>query len=207
MIHCMLDIEALDRKNTAAVLSLGAIAWDQDDQTTKRFKIVGQFYQRFDLRDVMRLGGTVGVDTLLWWLTQEPEAIAEAFSLGERHNVGLRNGLRSFGKWYKFHRCERVWANGTTYDINILNTSFEMATVKLPWPYNAVRDMRYFHDVPDPDGAMKAFCDAQYNTGVAHHALDDAMRQAVITQAYLQYIDNSIHLAHVDGGARGMDGT
>jgi hypothetical protein len=55
-------------------------------------------------------------DTIAWWATQPPEAQEEAF--GEEGRIPLEQALQELGKlnWHS----KRFWANGPTFDANIL---------------------------------------------------------------------------------------
>ena len=66
----------------------------------------------------------------------------------------------------------KVWGNGSTFDISIMENILNMYRIKLPWSYNGVMDLRTFRRFIARGATVE-------NLGVAHNALDDAKSQAV----------------------------
>jgi len=144
-------------------------------------------------------------DTVQWWNDQSEEAHA-AFA----DPVDLREALMRFGVWFRSmiddiyvlndptHRIPdniRLWSHGPAFDPPILAAAYAAVGLPVPWHYRAPRDTRTLFDVsgidPEADGSYRTFMTA-YNTGTAHHALDDAIAQAKsVCGAYQR-----LHLPH-----------
>lgn len=184
MKHIMVDIETLGRTPGAAIISLGAVAFDP--YTTE--SLDQRFSRYFDLADVVRKGGIIEPSTVLWWAKQDGELFKKQLS----GSVGLKRGLADFNRWYKSHKAERVWARGVAFDMTILEAAFRMADVAVPWKYGEVRDSRIFDDLflDDTD-----FQNEVVNLYTAtddlplHDPVADAVRQAKTVRAFLQKIE------------------
>jgi len=178
----MIDIEALDRKPTAAILSIGACMFEP----FKDLITSNAFYVCLDLQDVVSRGGTIGVPTLLWWLKQDQEIRDETFG----GKTPLRKGLRNLKEWFKTFQPERVWARGTTYDISILTHGYSCIGENPPWKYNEVRDSRICDDMFLSHIKFQEELFAQRsNRKLAHSALADAIHQAKEVKLYLQHLE------------------
>lgn len=120
--------------------------------------------------------------TVQWWNDQSAEAQA-AFT----DPVDLRDALGDFSAWLiKIMEGSisaiwpnphlRLWSHGPAFDPPILAAAYAAVGLPVPWHYRAPRDTRTLFDVAGIDD-HSAFMTA-YNTGTAHHALDDAIAQA-----------------------------
>ena len=61
----------------------------------------------------------------------------------------------------------RVWANGPTFDMNILEHAYKSLNIVLPWQYYKVRDAR----------TVYGLCPGLNKYPASHHALEDCRRQ------------------------------
>jgi hypothetical protein len=84
----------------------------------------------------------------------------EAFA--EEDRIPLDQALDGLGKliWH----AKRVWAQGPTYDMNILEHAYKSYNKPLPWQYYMVRDSRTVFSLW-PDQPMPP---------TTHHALETA---------------------------------
>ncbi len=170
MIHVMLDLEAADNKSTAALLMIGAVTFSPfAESVDETFEVI------FDFRDVVNFGGTISPSTIQWWMKQNATTMSRVFN----GNVGLCKGLKYFCEWYKRVNAERIWANGTTYDIAILEQSMQAVNIGRPYKFRDVRDMRWFKDVV-PESVFEDLYKKQKLT--SHDALVDATTQALVVQ-------------------------
>jgi len=150
-------------------------------------------------------------DTVQWWNDQSEEARA-AFA----NPVDLREALIAFGDWltmaakrsltdfydyqdltYKTADDIRLWSHGPAFDPPILAAAYAAVGLPVPWHYRAPRDTRTLFDVAgidDHSGFMTA-----YNTGTAHHALDDAIAQAKSVCGAYQRLSDRERQAFYDG--------
>ena len=131
------------------------------------------FYVRVDLES--QEGRTIEQGTIDWWATQPKEVREEAFN--EHDRVPLREALQGLHRtlWH----ARRVWAQGPTYDMNILEHAYKSLAMPLPWRYYSVRDSRtVFGLVPSLE-----------KYPASHHALEDCRRQIQLLWDALEYLD------------------
>ena len=112
--------------------------------------------------------------TVQWWSEQSAEAQA-AFD----NPVDLREALQAFAGWLEHVSPvagDPIWSHGPAFDVAILAAAYDACGLPVPWHYRAPRDTRTAFDMAgqsDHSAFMQRF-----NTGTAHHALDDAISQA-----------------------------
>src|SRR3546814_2365974 len=92
MFEMMVDLETLDTKNSAVVLSIGAVVWETlvDDAGSLDYSVVERFYRVLSIDEQLAAGRTVSESTLLWWMRQDPTARAEAFNPVRRDRKSTR---------------------------------------------------------------------------------------------------------------------
>jgi 3' exoribonuclease, RNase T-like len=165
----MIDLEGLGTGPDTTILTIAAQAFDPfgngyHDQ---------QYYARITLES--QPNRSIEQGTLDWWATQPSAAKDEAFM--EEGRVPLDVALDSLGKliWH----AKRVWAQGPTYDMNILEHAYKSYGKALPWQFYSVRDSRtvfsLWPGLPKPP--------------TSHHALEDCRRQIGMLQATLKQLD------------------
>jgi hypothetical protein len=172
-MHVMLDLETMGTGNTAAIVAIGAVAFDGEGVT------MNPFYCAVDLRTSVELGMQLDVATVLWWVQQSDGARESTFPA---HAIPLPQALLGFSEWMGAVNGKEVWGNGATFDNVILRNAYALvqATQKermgsvgrfeCPWSFRNDRCYR----------TMRAMLPAvdTVAVGVAHNALDDAIYQA-----------------------------
>lgn len=164
----MIDLETLDVKPTATVLTIGAVRFDPfgDDEKSPTCK---KLYIKVDIDSCDKLGCTVSQDTLNWWAQQDPKAQDEAFSSEGRVNIH-----EAMTELYKFSQgIKRVWSHGASFDVVICEHLFHKVGKLCPWQFWEVRDTRTLFDLG---------IDPKRPPVLKHHALEDAWNQAVGVQ-------------------------
>jgi len=170
----MIDVETLGSGPRAAIIAIGACAWEH---TTI---LPHTFYQRIDFGSAVRRGEVDG-DTIAWWF-QQSDAARAAFlpPRGERW-PHLPAALGRLWSYYK-DVCELaamnvpVWGNGAGFDITILEQAYTACDLEKPWDFRAARDCRTIKALAaDLVGMPERTPTAG---GVPHTALDDAIWQA-----------------------------
>jgi hypothetical protein len=113
--------------------------------------------------------------TIDWWATQPQEAQEEAF--GEDGRIPLQQALEELGKliW----QSKRFWANGPTFDANILEHAYKSYNMPLPWQFYNVRDAR----------TVYSLCPGLNKYPASHHALEDCRRQILLLWDTLEYLN------------------
>ena len=166
----MIDIETCGTGPDACILTIAAQCFDPLQRTTEysdRF-----YYARIDPGS--QPNRRVQDDTIAWWATQPPEAQEEAF--GEENRIPLTQALEELGRliW----QSKRFWANGPTFDANILEHAYKEAGMNLPWKFFVVRDAR----------TVYSLCPNLDKYPASHHALEDCRRQIDLLWDSLEYL-------------------
>lgn len=152
-VNVMVDIETLDVKSTAVILSIGAC-------TIEVFTEAITFYEEIDPSS--QPTRTQSQATIDWWKTQS------GYPGGGIRS--LQAVLTSFSRYLSSLRAEPIiWCKGTDFDTAILSHAFAERGMEVPWKYNAVRDFRTVKKLlpvsagPNPN---------------PHNALADALHQS-----------------------------
>lgn len=164
----MIDIEGLATTPDTTILTIAA----QEFNPLERDSFGRDFYARVTLES--QEDRYIDEATLQWWATQPAIVRDEAFA--EDGRVTLEEALQGLYKlaW----QARRVWAQGPTYDMNILEHAFKSRGMNLPWKFFNVRDSRtLFSLVPNL---------SKYPA--SHHALEDCRRQINLLWDSLEYL-------------------
>jgi len=165
----MLDIEGLGTGPDTTILTIAAQGFDP---LGTGYHVNHSFYVRVDLES--QTGRSIQDGTIEWWATQPAAVKEEAF--GEQGRVPLAEALDGLTRivW----KAKRVWAQGPTYDMTILEHAYKSLNKALPWQYFSVRDSRTVF-------ALWPNLEAPPAT---HNALEDCRRQISMLQDTLQYL-------------------
>jgi hypothetical protein len=171
MADIMIDIETCGTGVDACILTIAAQCFDplrRDDYTQQRW-----YYARVDTDS--QPDRNISQGTIEWWATQPKEAQEEAF--GEEGRIPLKQSLEELHKltWH----CNRVWANGPTFDMNILEHAYKTYNIVLPWQYYKVRDAR----------TVYGLCPDLKKYPASHHALEDCRRQIDLLWDTLEHLN------------------
>ena len=164
MKDIMLDLETMGAGPSAAIIAIGAVAFDPETGA-----LGDEFYEVVDLASSVAEGGRMDPDTILWWLRQSEEARA-AINSPATHILKV---LKRFSDWVQERAGEeaRVWGNGASFDNVILASAYDRAAYHRPWKFwndRCYRTVKALH----PEIKM-------LRTGTHHNALDDARSQAL----------------------------
>lgn len=162
----MIDLETLDTptpdNHGCAVLSIGIVKFDPHTG------LGDTFYRRLGY-DQASLFGTVSDSTIAWWQKQ-PEAVRREAFTAEHDIYQSAVDLVQF-----MSGVTRVWGNGATFDIPIIEYWLKALGHRIPWKFSAARDCRTIEDLAADIGVTrKSFI----RHGDHHNALDDAIYQA-----------------------------
>jgi hypothetical protein len=159
--HLMVDLETLDVKPTATVLTLGAVRFDPYSNAPMK-----ELYLRVDIDSQDKLGCTVDDNTLKWWNQQDVSIMEEAFNPVDR--IPIHEVINQFHAlaW----NCDAFWSHGATFDLMILQNLYDKLGRTYPWQYWQMRDTRTLFDIG---------FDAEMPQAAKHNALEDAKRQAI----------------------------
>ena len=166
--HLMIDIEGLATGPDATILTIAAQSFDP----FATGYVDRQYYARVTLES--QENRAIEDHTIEWWATQGA-AMDEAFM--EEGRIPLDQALDSLYKIAWQH--DIIWANGPTYDMNILEHAYKSYGKNMPWRYYKIRDARTIYslwpDLPKPP--------------TSHHALEDCRRQIDMLQATFRHLD------------------
>ena len=141
----MIDIETVDTKPTAGILSIAAVPFEIWSGRTHHLP----FYNMLDIHKQIADGRTMSLDTMLWWNKQSEKARNEAFSGTKPLHHSLAD-LRLFIK-EKCTEDVRVWANSPSFDLAILKNAVEAQkdfyNADSFWKYWQERDVRTYADI------------------------------------------------------------
>jgi len=160
MSEVMVDLETLGNGSNAAIISIGAVAFDPASG-----QITSEFYVNVDPQSCIDAGLKMDVSTVMWWMKQSDDARA-AFT---KPSVPLALALDMFKGWYP--QGAGMWGNGATFDNVILDNAFKATGINRPWHFTKDRCYRTLKSLR-PD--IK-----QDRVGTHHNALDDAKFQAL----------------------------
>lgn len=163
-IHAMIDLETLHTTPQAAVLTVGGVKFDPNNESEPH----SEFYYKLDLDSQER---DVSDDTIAWWGQQDSKVQEEAFSPEGR--VHIDEFLDSLPKWMV--GVDVLWGHGYGFDITIIEDMLRQRGKPIPWQFWQVKDSRTLFSCckVDPRKAMQTDL---------HNALADAYFQAKSVQ-------------------------
>jgi hypothetical protein len=166
--HLMVDIEGLGTGPDAAILTIAAQSFDPFG--TGYYD--RHYYARITLES--QENRRIQDDTLAWWATQ-PEAQAEAFA--DDNRIPLDQALDELYRLAWQH--DYIWAQGPTYDINILEHAYKSYNKTQPWQFYRIRDSR----------TVLSLWPGRPVPPTSHHALEDTRKQIDILQQTLKHLE------------------
>lgn len=156
----MIDLETLGTKPNSAILSIGAVAFDNNgihDEFYVNVNIVSSTLHKFDMDP----------DTLYWWLEQDSKA-GQVLSKDKKTAEVALSMLNDFIVNDVGFPSE-VWANSPSFDLVMLkNYQSKLGFTEL-WPFWVERDFRTFLSLTGAERIKPI---------VSHDALEDARAQA-----------------------------
>jgi len=163
----MIDIETLATTPDAVILTIGAVEFNpfSDD-------IGDTLYSRLDVEQGNRV---IEDNTIEWWGKQDKHLQEEAFSDGDR--IQLEDSLKKLTKMVV--KNNRVWANGISFDIPILENAYRSYGMHPPWNFWDVLDTRTIYKINPNKSKL----------GNSHNALEDCVNQIVLLQESLKSLN------------------
>lgn len=173
MNHVMLDLETFGLGPTAAIVQIGAVAFDFAANT-----LDDCFERQISLQSSLMAGGTIDDATVAWWCKRWNNREARPIEI-DAHS--LEDVLPAFSDFFRKVGDPKdtcIWSHGAAFDIPILEHAYCCVHGTVPWHYRNVRDTRTI------------FALAKELTGwemppqkTAHTALADAIAQAKTLRA------------------------
>lgn len=162
----MLDIETLDTKPTAVVLSIGAVAFNANSPCEPEF-----FYAELGnmlIIDQLERGRTESEATKTFW-NRQPKTAQVIFKRNTYDTVS--ETLVAFKEFLARHSKAKIWGCGSDFD-NVIITSLLDDYGYKPWQFWR---NRCFRTIKSEFGNIT---EEPQRRGTLHHALDDAKHQA-----------------------------
>ena len=183
----MVDLETMGRGSRAAIVSIGAIAFDPWSAELLASEPYGDntFYLRVDLR--LQPEREFDGDTILWWLRQSDEA-RRALGVGDQ--VSPQHVCRVWDEWLFNNQVDTLWCYGASFDFPILSSFWEQYRDRQlkrglfradPVTYKRRFDLR----------TLAAFIPRDLwptREGIAHNAFHDAAHQAKLLRVCVEHL-------------------
>lgn len=142
----MIDIETLSVLPTAIIATIAAVKFNRyslDENNDIAF------YRRVNLSSCEELGMTKCKDTVDWWERKSEQTKDEIF--GDENRIDIKTCLEELVQWFEHNFPDtskvRVWSQGITFDIVILENAFRQTGIKVPWKFWNCRDTRTVFDI------------------------------------------------------------
>lgn len=164
-VHVAIDLESLDLRPSALILSVGLSAFTLQGGEVSTFYAVPS-------KEVQLLAGrTTDAGTKKWWDKQEPEAKA-VLDLPGVPVLEVMDGIDAFFKRFSDNgnHVAGVWGYGSDFDNAMIQDFYATFGRRVPWRYTRNRCGR----------TVVALANVPFgpSTGIHHNALDDARFQA-----------------------------
>lgn len=157
----MIDLETLDTKPSAIVVSIGVVAFDP-----VTFQATDGLYAILEMGGQLHRGRTRSPDTLAWW-EQQSDAAKAVFKQPRQDVSEVLDRLDTM-----LAGSDGVWGNGADFDCVITGSLYESFQRTKPWSYSKNRCLRTLKSVLLPKQYVKP-----ERLGTHHNAMDDALHQ------------------------------
>lgn len=173
MNSIMLDCETLSTSPDAVILSIAAVEFNPFEITTD-FSKNKTLDILINIDEQVQLGRVIDDSTVTWWGQQPQDVQNKLFAEEGRLSViSALTELRKFC-WNK----DRIWCQGTDFDISLLNNAYTQTKQPKPWKYWQVRDSRTLLDLIDVSQPT-----------VTHDSIEDCKRQVMGVQQVLDKLN------------------
>lgn len=178
--HLMLDLETMSNKSNAAIVSIGAVAFEPSTG-----ELGPEFYLTVDLVSCEKLGLHIDADTVLWWMKQSSEARA---AIVDKDARTIQSALLALSAFAEENLSDNVcvWGNGSDFDNVALASAYDACDFNPFWKFWNNRDVRTIVELGrnagiDPKRTLEF-------EGEQHNALADAIHQAKYVSIIHQHL-------------------
>lgn len=171
MKNIMIDLETIDTRITAGILSIGAVIFDLESGE------IGESF-RVDIGiDNAQRDGTESISTMEFWYGQDTELRKQQFYPKEPMTTPTAIGMLADFIDDNIGISRVIpWSNGATFDISILSHKFDCLELTIPWAHWNIRDVRTLIDLGKVDKKDFPFI------GRPHDPVDDCIHQIRMCQ-------------------------
>jgi len=188
MLNVMIDLETLGTSPAAPILSIGAVYFDPDTG-----ELGPELHVKLDFEEACE-DRKIDPATVKWWLCQSDEARSALLDDQEGFPIIFKEeALDLLSEFiHMVNGDAKVWGNGATFDISMLEDLYRQLGEKIPWKFYNVRDVRTVvalaEGIVDRSGTPFE--------GTQHNALADAVHQAT-------YVSTMWQALRLDRGSNG----
>jgi hypothetical protein len=165
--HATIDLETIDVRPQATVLSLGAVKFNPLTSEEPH----SELYLKISIDDQDRYNRTVSESTLEWWGKQDPKIMEEAFD--QTDAVTVEDALAEISKFSV--GVDTFWGQGYGFDYTMLEDMYRSIGRPIPWNFWQILDSRTLFRVCKQDPRKQIQNDL-------HNALADAYYQSKAIQ-------------------------
>lgn len=166
MKHIMMDIETLSTNSNGVVTSISAVQFD-----LVTGKVGKQFDVTIKLDEQVDKGGVIDIPTVVWWMSQDIEAIKNM--LMNKQDISI--ALNKFNDWIKSLGIPlndvKLWGNGVSFDNVMVRNLYSRHGIDFVLPYWCDNDVRTLVTIGNIDTRNYTF------VGVKHYGIDDCKHQ------------------------------
>jgi hypothetical protein len=167
MIHATIDLETLDVRPTATVLTLGGVKFDPRNDSEP----YDELYFKISVDDQDRYGRTANDSTIEWWSQQADNIREEAFDQDDA--ITVEEACARIARWSV--GVDTFWGQGYGFDFTMMENLFYNIERPVPWQFWQVLDSRTLFKMINKDPRKGMQTDL-------HNALADAYFQAKAIQ-------------------------
>lgn len=158
-IEVMIDLETLSARSNAAIISIGAIKFDNEG-------LHDRLHMNICFNDANLPGFHIdGKAVGFWFKASQPARDA----LSPFNGMSLRRALQKLADFVKYE-TGGIWGNGSDFDNVILTNAYDSLNMEMPWQYKRNRCYRTIRELC-PEVEFQRI-------GEAHNCMDDAISQA-----------------------------
>jgi hypothetical protein len=181
--HIMVDIETLDNKPGAIITEIGAVGFSIKEN---KLDPIANFNRKLNVRESLKDGFTMGLDTLAWWIGKDAKKLKEEY-LESLHISNVNNlQLSEFRAFLNMHPMEStyLWAKSPSFDLRLLKSYYDKYQPDQPLPWEFRNEMCY--------RTLTSLFDSEiYVPKPIHNGYEDAKIQAVHTLTLTTILKNT----------------
>lgn len=167
----MIDIESSSSRPNAQILCISAVQFNEFDITPN--------YLNYPILDILvnideQKERDVQQEVIDWWAKRDKKVKDKIF--GDKNRISVDSSLDQLTKF--IWGSERIWCQGTSFDIPILTNIYEERNKPLPWQYWQVKDVRTIIGLAEKE-----------NIEATHDSIEDCFKQIIQLQQVLKKLE------------------
>ena len=167
MKHIMVDIETLSTNSNGVVTTISAVEFElETGKTGVEFEIA------IDIKEQINAGAIIDIDTVVWWFSQDEEAIKSMLRL-KKFKVDI--ALQLFNDWFDqidtSNNDIKLWGNGVSFDNVMIRNLYKRHDIEFALPFWCDNDVRTLVTLGNIDTRSFDF------KGIKHRGIDDCKHQ------------------------------